>query len=111
MGVDFYTCANCSRNFPDCGNYYFCEECSNQFCSNKCADPQPLDEEEGEDENNDENDDDYDNTRYSCCICRKEEANDYILLEALLRHFKISRADALKIWQDEKDCDASTELD
>lgn len=96
MGVDFYTCAKCERNFPDCGNYYSCEECSNVFCSDKCANPEPfydpLDEDGGGEEIE----------RYTCCICRKEDANDYILLNALLRHFKLTREQALKIWQEEK---------
>ena len=89
MGVEFYVCANCTETFPDCGEYYFCEECANHFCSRKCADPKPMDED--------------DEDLRNCCICRKEEANDYILLNALLRHYKITRKDAMKIWQEQDD--------
>lgn len=91
MSVDYYSCAICDHNFPDCGDYYYCDECGNHFCSRDCAKLELLDE---DDEGNETN---------NCCICRKEEANDYILLEALLTHYNLTREDALKIWQEEKD--------
>lgn len=86
MGIDFLVCTNCTETFADCGEYYDCEECGNVFCSIDCAKPESLDAD-----------------RMDCCICRKEEANDYILLHVLLRHYKITREDAMKIWQEEKD--------
>lgn len=90
MGVEFLVCANCTEIFADCGEYYWCEGCSNNFCSSDCAAPKPIEDSDDEDLRN-------------CCICRKEEANNYILLHALLRHYKITREDAMKIWQEEKD--------
>ncbi len=90
MGVDFIPCAACGETFPDCGDFYPCEECGNCFCSRECAKMELIDEDtEGNEISN-------------CCICRKERGNDYVLLEALLRHFKLTREQALKIWQDEK---------
>lgn len=87
MGIDFYTCVICKSNFPDCGDYSECEECENMFCGRKCANLKPLELNED---------------KYNCCICRKEEADDSILLYALLRHYNITRDDAMKIWKGEK---------
>lgn len=32
MGVDFYPCDDCGETFPDCGVYFWCEDCSNKLC-------------------------------------------------------------------------------
>jgi hypothetical protein len=37
MGVDFYTCQNCERNFPDCSYFFTCTQCDHMFCSDKCG--------------------------------------------------------------------------
>lgn len=98
MSIDYYSCAICGHNFPDCGDYVSCEHCFNHFCSKKCAKMAyaELDEEADIDNNEEE---EYPH----CCICRKEAANDYILLEALLRHFNLTREQALEIWQKQPD--------
>ena len=113
MSVDFYTCAKCDDNFSEYkSGYTFCEECNNNFCSRKCASLKEVDEdveEEPEEENVEEEAEEdleeYQEPKKNCCICRKEEANNYILFYALLRHYKITRYDAMKIWQDEKEDD------
>jgi hypothetical protein len=102
MSIDFYSCARCGDSFPDCGDYCHCDECGNVFCSYECAelDAVELDEAAPEDESETE---EYRYEPMNCCICRKEVANDYILLETLLRHYKITREDVLKMWQEEPD--------
>jgi hypothetical protein len=95
MGVCHYNCARCDHSFPDCSDYCcFCVECGSRFCCLECADVEPTDEENI--------------NRYEleeCCICRKEVATDYILLEVLLRKYKITRDDVLEMWQEEKEED------
>ena len=90
MGVEYYTCAICGYNFPDCGEYVWCNDCGNRFCLDDCAGLQPVEDDENSDHTN-------------CVICRKEAANDYILLETLLRHYNLNREDVLKIWPDQDD--------
>lgn len=105
MGIDYYTCTKCERNFPDCIDFYTCEECENLFCSRKCADLKIIELNDSEDNIDDEDEldnEEYYEDKYNCCICRKEEANDYILLNALLRYYNITRDDAMKIWREEK---------
>ena len=41
MGVDFYTCTNCSYNFPDCGEYWTCE-CGSNWCSQPCTEKEGV---------------------------------------------------------------------
>lgn len=95
MSVDYYSCALCGECFADCSSRCCsCPDCGNMFCSTECANLK-------ESENDSEDD--------ACCICRKESANDYILYHALLRHFKLTEEQALKIWQDESDIDEEEE--
>jgi len=89
MGIDYYTCAKCSDNFPDCSNHAYCEKCENFFCSNDCARLKPIDEEESEDNTN-------------CCLCRKEHVTDYDLLYFLLKHCNLTKEDAINLYKDEK---------
>ena len=93
MGVDFYTCAICEYNFPDCGDYVTCEECYNHFCSDECASLKPIQTSDEEEFNED---------LTSCCLCRKEVANDYILLGVLLRHYNLTKEQVLDLWRQEK---------
>jgi hypothetical protein len=102
MGIDYYTCCSCDKSFPDCGSYYNCEFCGSMFCSRKCADLKLI--EVDEDDEEDSGEDTY-VEEYSCCVCRKEDAPANVLLNVLLKHFKISYEDALKIWQEEEDID------
>ena len=93
MGISYYTCAGCDNNFPDCADGVVWCDCGNHFCCDDCAKMIDVNEPDGDEEDWEES--------LQCCICRKEEANDGLLLEALLRHYKITKEDALKIWQDE----------
>ena len=93
MGVDFYTRAICEYNFPDCGDYVTCEECYNHFCSDECASLKPIQTSDEEEFNED---------LTSCCLCRKEVANDYILLGVLLRHYNLTKEQVLDLWRQEK---------
>lgn len=91
MGVDFKTCAACSRTFPDCGPFDRCDEdqngCGKNYCGSKCSklqepelDPDSLDWEQFEALPEEEQ------TKYrmTCTSCRKELASDENLLEFAL---------------------------
>jgi hypothetical protein len=84
VGVDFYTCENCSYNFPDCGDYFFCEGCSSRFCSTECGgakyDP------EGSDVG-------------SCVLCRKETATSDQLLQFLMEHFNLTYEQVFEMYK------------
>ncbi len=93
MGVDFLTCDNCQRNFPDCGYYVHCnyEKCGKTWCSDKCA------AEDGR-INSDEAADPYEGSHISCSYCRKQKATDEQLIEFLLEKTKLTREKAEKLW-------------
>lgn len=98
MSVDFFSCAICSKTFPDCGTYYRCD-CGEIFCSHGCA---KTDYSQYDCDGNiiDEENEDWDEEEPGIrCICSKNDANDQILSAALLKHFKINRDDAMKIWR------------
>lgn len=90
MGVDYYTCQNCQRNFPDCGYYFTCTGCENSFCSNKCGGKQV--EEESADGLS------Y-NDLTSCVLCREEVITDADLLAFILEHFKITHQQAMEMYR------------
>ena len=75
MGVSYYSCAACSRGYD--------EENEEKRFPDRIDQDKPI----------------------TCVICRKEEANDNILLHALLKHFKLTREQALEIWQKEPEED------
>ena len=88
MGVDFYTCSSCSFIFPDCGEYYTCNQCEKCFCDSKCARSKLVSN---------------DNEDYSNCLfCRKEDANDSILCEVMMKHFNVTREQVLEIWRNQE---------
>jgi hypothetical protein len=96
MGVDFYTCANCSYNFPDCGEYFGCS-CGEHFCSTKCGGMQVIQEESPPEVD----DDHYREEMYSCILCRKETATDHDLLHFILGKYGVTREQALEMYQKE----------
>lgn len=102
MGVDYYSCAVCDYNFPDCGEYYTCTHCEHMFCSKECAKLKHTYEgEEGYDEREANN---YGSDSCTTCVlCRKETATDHQLLHALLEHFKISYDQAMEIYRKQED--------
>jgi hypothetical protein len=87
MGVDFYSCTLCGYGFPDCGDYVRCD-CGRRFCSDECADMAYDENDEG-----------------SCIICQKENADDSTLFNFLLTHYKLTREDVMKMWQNTPDED------
>jgi hypothetical protein len=87
MGVDFYTCAHCGYNFPDCGDFFGCE-CGEHFCDSKCGDRKV--DEENEDIS-------------TCRLCRKDSATDNNLLHALLAHFNITYDQAMEIYRKQEE--------
>lgn len=90
MGVDFYTCANCGDTFPDCGYYFSCYTCSHHFCSNTCG-GRKVEERPDDPPNMEE--------ITTCILCRKEDATDYQLLQFLLKHFNITRQQAMELYR------------
>jgi hypothetical protein len=91
MGVDYYTCAICKYNFPDCGSYISCDTCGNHYCDNNCG------KHRGDNYSDDANEE-----KESCVLCRKEDATASNLLNALLKHFSLNRNDALEIYKKQK---------
>lgn len=99
MGVDYFECDNCSLGFRDDSDYCVWCECGAKFHSKECG---KLDNygEWNDDEQTNRIDLDKDIT---CVCCRKEHATDYMLLQALLEHYHITRAQAVAIWKKQKD--------
>lgn len=102
MGVDFYACGDCGETFPDCGSYYSCEQCYRHYCSTECAALTPItpfvstEDEDAEDHY-------YNENELQCGICSKATPDYYLIYKSLLKHFKITKEDALQIWRDDKD--------
>lgn len=86
MGVDFYSCSNCSETFPDCGDYVSCD-CGVHWCNDKCACDEGIQEED-------------DCT--TCSYCRKEEVDDYLLVQFLLKQCGTTREEAVKKYYEKK---------
>jgi len=89
MGVDYYTCAYCDYNFPDCGNFFPCS-CGVDYCTRECG-ASKYDEETDES---------------TCRSCRKEWASEIDLLEFLLNKFHLNREAATRLYFAEKEEDA-----
>ena len=68
MGVDFITCAICEYNFPDCGDFEWCDGCETYFCSQECG--KVVEDDDG---------------HRTCVVCRHELALDSDLLAFALR--------------------------
>lgn len=87
MGVDFYTCDNCSRNYPDCSYTATWCSCGGHFCSPDCADREGA---------NDEDD------GGTCVLCRVEVIKAEDMLSFLLKHFKITYDEAKELYRNGK---------
>ena len=99
MGVDYYTCASCTIGFRDDSELAVHCDCGNQFCSIKCG----LVDNYGEWDEDRESYKIDDSKDVTCVICRKEKFTDYVLLEALLKHFNITREQAEEISRNQED--------
>lgn len=95
MGVDYLQCASCSFGFRDDSDYCAYCECGNSFCSVNCGDLSNYGEYNDERQTHRIDD----NVDITCVICRNESFTDYTLLEAVLKHFNITREQAIKIWE------------
>lgn len=95
MGVDFYTCENCERTFPDCGPYFSCTGCYSRFCSDKCGVKQIVQEEGEEDDGN------YLEEVTSCIFCRKESVTDHDMVHFLLKKAGLTYDQAVQIFREE----------
>jgi|SRR6185369_15402067 len=96
MGVDFYTCANCERTFPDCGPYFSCW-CGEHFCSKTCGGRQVVEEESDEDVPDDE----YREEVTSCILCRKESVTDRDMVRFLLKKLSLTYDQAIQMFREE----------
>lgn len=89
MGVDWYPCEHCGETFPDCGSYVYCnDDCYKRWCSDECAEADGFVEDR-------ENIDRWGDSTKSCKFCRKEDADDSVLLAFLLIKCGYSRADVV----------------
>lgn len=89
MGVDYYTCDHCGRNFPDCCYYFICS-CDAKFCSNECGGRKV----EKASESGKYWDDDT-----SCVLCRVELISDSDLLNFLLKRHNLTRSEAEALYR------------
>ena len=94
MGVDYYACESCGDTFPDCGDFVSCE-CGKRWCSDECAEADGHQEEE----------DGFTpegskwSQETSCNFCRKEEFEDYDLLELAQELLGKSRHDLIELYK------------
>ena len=118
MGVDYFTCHYCEDAFPDCGHYVSCEGCRTHWCSDECAKADGYIEEHckkyyvyGYEDLKDEKKirkceykycvDCPDYEPDSCKYCRKEDYDDYVLLDKALELLNMTREDLVKVINDE----------
>lgn len=95
MGVDYYQCTGCSRGFRDDSEYCVFCECGNCYCSEECG---KLDNYKEWNEETDSHRVDLEKD-VTCTVCRNENYTDYTLLEAVCKHFNITRNQAVDIWR------------
>lgn len=100
MGVDYYTCSNCGTGYRDDSEYCCYCDCGSNFCDDDCGKLKNFTYEYDEDDP-EKGHAIVKGIPITCVICRKESANDYVLLEALLKHFKLTRKQAFKIYKNQ----------
>lgn len=79
MSDNYYLCNCCSKAFEEAK--FTCIKCNGYYCSDKCAD--------------------FD-TNSACRYCSYKDYKDYsdsMLLSALLKHFNITKVQAINIWR------------
>lgn len=79
MGVDWYTCSNCTETYPDCGYYFRCTGCEMSFCTDKCGGKKVIEQV----------DDEYGEQLTSCILCRNEDATESELYHYALRRLSM----------------------
>lgn len=90
MGVDWFPCSRCNSSICDAGRWVTCGDgCDRRWCDKACAEVDGR--RRGED-------DEYD--IITCNHCRNEDVDDYYLLPFLLKHFKLTRQEAVKLFND-----------
>lgn len=87
MGIDYYSCSYCNSAFPDCSSRCRWCDCGSRFCSPDCAKKEETVNDEG------------DTVGETCCMCRKEDANDTDLLNFLLKHFNLTHEQAMELYR------------
>lgn len=102
MGVDFYTCANCGYNFPDCGDYFSCE-CGEHFCSVKCGGKQVT--EPPDDDDDEENWEEI----TTCTLCRMESVTDEDMVHFLLERLSLTYEQAVDMFRKEAEAEDDRE--
>ena len=116
MGVDYLQCDGCSSGFRDDDDYSVYCDCGSTFCTKNCGkldnyytyrDLQKQPDVKEDDPRWEELDNGHNHIDKSkpitCCICRKEKYNHYVLLQALLQHYNLTEADAFEIYKNQKD--------
>jgi hypothetical protein len=109
MGVTYYICIGCDTGYRDDSDHACYCECGNNFCSKECG---KLDNyldpaRQAEPDEDDPSYEDWINGEchldkskpITCIICRTEKYNDYVLLQALMSHFKLTQV--VNIWRAE----------
>lgn len=99
MGVSYYSCSGCGDGFRDDSEYVCYCDCGSTFHSLECGKLQNYcdwnEEFESHRINNDRD--------ITCVICRKEVANEHVLLHALLKHYNITGEQAFQIYKNQKE--------
>lgn len=104
MGVDYYKCDSCDIGYRDDDESgCFCD-CGGSFCSAQCGKLENFtyDYDEGEDDSSQGNG--YaliKGVPITCVLCRLVKATDFGLLNALLKHYGITRERAFEIYKKE----------
>lgn len=83
MSDGYYSCVLCGETFPDCSYYVSCNKCKRHFCCDDCA----------------RMNFDMDANNPICCVCCDEDVDNVTLLEFLLKHFSLSKEDAIILWK------------
>lgn len=98
MGIDYYSCDYCGKSFPDCCNYEYCN-CGKHWCSEHCAELAGLEVNRELEECDDFSEEM--NGYKTCQYCRKEDVEDYNLVDFLLNKLEITREEAVKEYYSE----------
>lgn len=105
MSADYYQCARCEAGGDYSDDYNIACECGNVFCTIRCGKLDNAEPEFRRDSNGVEHyqGDRIDESRpVTCVVCRYEHHTDYVLLQALIKHFNLTQEQVINIWRLEK---------